>query len=65
MSVNACPARAGDHRNLAILGGSPHCVATILSDMAVALAALDAVVHIEKARRAAKDPARRAVPAAR
>ena len=42
-----CPARAGDHRNLAILGGSPHCVATHPSDMAVALAALDAVVHVE------------------
>jgi len=44
---SGCPARAGDHRNLAILGGSPHCVATHPSDMAVALAALDAVVHIE------------------
>jgi xanthine dehydrogenase YagS FAD-binding subunit len=42
-----CPARAGDHRNLAILGGSPQCVATHPSDMAVALAALDAVVHVE------------------
>ena len=39
--------RGGDHRNLAILGGSPHCVATHPSDMAVALAALDAVVHVE------------------
>jgi xanthine dehydrogenase YagS FAD-binding subunit len=44
---SGCPARAGDHRNLAILGGSPHCVATHPSDMAVALAALDAVVHVE------------------
>jgi xanthine dehydrogenase YagR molybdenum-binding subunit len=41
---SGCPARAGDHRNLAIFGGSPHCVATHPSDMAVALAALDAVV---------------------
>ena len=39
---SGCPARAGDHRNLAILGGSPHCVATHPSDMAVA-----AVVHVE------------------
>jgi xanthine dehydrogenase YagS FAD-binding subunit len=43
---SGCPARAGDHRNLAILGGSPHCVATHPSDMAVALAALDAMVHV-------------------
>jgi xanthine dehydrogenase YagS FAD-binding subunit len=46
---SGCPARAGDHRNLAILGGSPHCIATHPSDMAVALAALDAVVHVEGA----------------
>ncbi len=44
---SGCPARAGDHRNLAIFGGSPYCVATHPSDMAVALAALDAVVHVE------------------
>jgi xanthine dehydrogenase YagS FAD-binding subunit len=41
-----CPARRGDHRNLAILGASEHCVATHPSDMAVALAALDAVVRV-------------------
>jgi xanthine dehydrogenase YagS FAD-binding subunit len=41
-----CPARTGDHRNLAILGASEHCVATHPSDMAVALVALDAVVHV-------------------
>ncbi len=46
---SGCPARAGEHRDLAILGGSPHCVATHPSDMAVALAALDAVVHVEGA----------------
>jgi xanthine dehydrogenase YagS FAD-binding subunit len=44
---SGCPARSGEHRNLAILGGSDHCVATHPSDMAVALAALGAVVHIE------------------
>ena len=44
---SGCPAPAGEHRNLAILGGSPHCVAAHPSDMAVALAALDAVVHVE------------------
>jgi xanthine dehydrogenase YagS FAD-binding subunit len=41
-----CPAREGEHRNLAILGASEACVATHPSDMAVALAALDAVVHL-------------------
>ena len=44
---SGCPARDGEHRNLAILGGSPHCAAAHPSDMAVALAALDAVVHVE------------------
>jgi xanthine dehydrogenase YagS FAD-binding subunit len=41
-----CPAREGDHRNLAILGASEHCVATHPSDMAVALVALDATVRV-------------------
>jgi len=41
-----CPARAGEHHNLAIIGHSEHCVATHPSDMAVALAALDAGVRI-------------------
>ncbi|MFD6358658.1 FAD binding domain-containing protein [Streptomyces roseolus] len=41
-----CPARDGVHRDLAVLGHSPHCVATHPSDMAVALAALDARVHL-------------------
>lgn len=44
---SGCPARAGDHHNLAILGASEACIATNPSDMAVALAALDAVVHVE------------------
>lgn len=44
---SGCPAREGDHRNLAIIGHSTSCVATHPSDMAVALAALDAVVHVE------------------
>ena len=43
---SGCPAREGDHRNLAILGHSDACVATHPSDMAVALAALDARVHV-------------------
>ena len=44
---SGCPAIAGDNRTLAILGGSEHCIATNPSDMNVALAALEAVVHIE------------------
>jgi xanthine dehydrogenase YagS FAD-binding subunit len=42
---SGCPAREGEHRNLAILGYSESCVATHPSDMAVALAALDARVQ--------------------
>ncbi|MFD4137693.1 FAD binding domain-containing protein [Streptomyces sp. NPDC058572] len=42
-----CPARDGVHRDLAVLGHSEHCVATHPSDMAVALAALDAAVHVQ------------------
>ncbi|MFJ8670106.1 FAD binding domain-containing protein [Streptomyces sp. NPDC093600] len=45
-----CPAREGAHRDLAVLGHSAHCVATHPSDMAVALAALDAVVHLRDLR---------------
>lgn len=41
-----CSALDGQHRELAILGWSPACVATHPSDMAVALAALDAVVVV-------------------
>ncbi len=43
---SGCPARAGYHRTLAILGASEACIATHPSDMAVALAALDAVVRV-------------------
>jgi xanthine dehydrogenase YagS FAD-binding subunit len=53
---SGCPARTGDHRNLAILGASESCIATNPSDMGVALAALDAVVHLEE------PSGRRAVP---
>lgn len=41
-----CPATTGRNRIHAILGTSEHCIATHPSDMAVALAALEAVVHI-------------------
>jgi xanthine dehydrogenase YagS FAD-binding subunit len=43
---SGCPARGGEHRNLAIIGHSPECVATHPSDMAVAMAALGAEVHV-------------------
>jgi xanthine dehydrogenase YagS FAD-binding subunit len=42
---DGCAAIAGVHPNHAVLGHSAHCVATHPSDMAVALAALDAVVQ--------------------
>jgi xanthine dehydrogenase YagS FAD-binding subunit len=43
---SGCPARQGYHRNLAILGASEACIATHPSDMAVAMAALDANVRV-------------------
>ncbi|MEU6017688.1 xanthine dehydrogenase family protein subunit M [Streptomyces sp. NPDC047515] len=46
---SGCPAITGEHHNHAILGASEHCVATHPSDMAVALAAFDAVVSYETA----------------
>lgn len=42
-----CDALDGFNRIHAILGASPACVATHPSDMCVALAALDAVVHLQ------------------
>ena len=44
---SGCPAISGEHHNHAILGWSDHCAATHPSDMAVALAAFDAVVRYE------------------
>ena len=43
---SGCAAREGRTRIHAILGASEHCIATHPSDMAVALAALDAVVEV-------------------
>jgi xanthine dehydrogenase YagS FAD-binding subunit len=43
---DGCDAIEGFNRMHAILGASPACVATHPSDMCVALAALDAVVHL-------------------
>ena len=44
---SGCSAVEGVHRDLAILGSSPACVATAPGDMAVALMALDAVVEFQ------------------
>ncbi|MGP3922118.1 FAD binding domain-containing protein [Streptomyces sp. 8N616] len=43
-----CSAIHGSHRDLAVIGTSDACVATHPSDMAVALAALDATVHLQR-----------------
>lgn len=55
---SGCPAIPGEHHNHAILGWSPSCVATNPSDMAVALAAFDAVVHYENLDGAGEIPLR-------
>jgi xanthine dehydrogenase YagS FAD-binding subunit len=44
---SGCPAKDGLNRIHAILGASDQCVATHPSDMCVALAALEAVVHVQ------------------
>jgi xanthine dehydrogenase YagS FAD-binding subunit len=44
---SGCPAITGHNRTLAVLGASDHCIATNPSDMCVALAALEATVHIQ------------------
>ena len=44
---SGCPAIEGRNRIHAILGTSAACIATHPSDMCVALAALDAIVHVE------------------
>jgi xanthine dehydrogenase YagS FAD-binding subunit len=44
---SGCAALEGINRGHAVLGTSEHCIATHPSDLAVALVALDAVVHTE------------------
>src|SRR5438046_327733 len=44
---SGCPAITGMNRNLAILGTSENCIATNPSDMCVAMAALEATIHIQ------------------
>ncbi|MET8867188.1 xanthine dehydrogenase family protein subunit M [Nonomuraea sp. NPDC004580] len=43
---SGCPAITGQNRSHAVLGGSDHCIATHPSDLAVALTALEATVHL-------------------
>src|SRR6202011_2805126 len=42
-----CSAITGSNRTLAILGTSKHCIATNPSDMCVAMAALEATIHVQ------------------
>jgi xanthine dehydrogenase YagS FAD-binding subunit len=42
-----CSAIGGANRTLAVLGTSEHCIATNPSDMNVALAALEATIHVQ------------------
>ncbi|HEX6716736.1 MAG TPA: xanthine dehydrogenase family protein subunit M [Pyrinomonadaceae bacterium] len=42
-----CPAITGSNRMLAILGTSEHCIATNPSDMCVAMATLEATIHVQ------------------
>src|SRR5712672_895877 len=44
---SGCPAITGHNRTLAILGASEHCIATNPSDMCVAMAALEAKIHVQ------------------
>src|SRR5215467_11275289 len=44
---SGCPAITGANRTLAILGTSDHCIATNPSDMCVAMAALEATIHVQ------------------
>jgi len=50
LTGTGCAAIGGENRWHAVLGGSDHCIATHASDLAVALVALDAVVHIRGSR---------------
>ena len=44
---SGCPAITGANRMLAVLGTSDHCIATNPSDMCVAMAALEATIHVQ------------------
>src|SRR5205807_1565560 len=53
---SGCAALEGFNRIHAVLGGSDQCIATHASDMAVAMVALEAVVHISGPRSERKVP---------
>ena len=53
---SGCAAIQGYNRMHAILGASPQCIATNPSDMAVAMTALDAMIHIHGPRGARSMP---------
>jgi xanthine dehydrogenase YagS FAD-binding subunit len=44
---SGCPAITGSNRTMALLGTSDHCIATNPSDMCIAMAALEAVIHVQ------------------
>ncbi|HEY4232500.1 MAG TPA: xanthine dehydrogenase family protein subunit M [Lacipirellulaceae bacterium] len=44
---SGCPAITGSNRTLAVLGTSENCIATNPSDMCVAMAALEATIHVQ------------------
>jgi xanthine dehydrogenase YagS FAD-binding subunit len=46
---SGCPAITGSNRMLAVLGTNDQCIATNPSDMCVAMAALEATVHVQGA----------------
>lgn len=47
---SGCSAIGGDNRSLAVLGTSEQCIATNPSDMCVAMAALEAMIHVQGAK---------------
>jgi xanthine dehydrogenase YagS FAD-binding subunit len=51
-----CAAITGSNRMLAVLGTSDQCIATNPSDMCVAMAALEATIHVQGARAARAIP---------
>jgi xanthine dehydrogenase YagS FAD-binding subunit len=51
-----CPAITGANRMLAILGTSEHCIATNPSDMCIAMAALEATIHVQGSKGARTIP---------
>ncbi len=53
---SGCPAITGANRMLAILGTSEQCIATNPSDMCVAMAALEATIHVQGAKGARSIP---------